>query len=146
MRAPCLVRLASILAAALSVHCTDAADVGVNEAEATSGAPVHGNEPYFWADTSFADFLATARQPSQRASDYAFDGSDRIAARLQAWADRIHAEVESDVRRTTGEPLVAPKPKIVVVQGKERNAWVTGVNACLLEDADLSKIGAPARP
>jgi Zn-dependent protease with chaperone function len=135
------------LAAGCLAACAAVPDsTGHAESEATSASPVHENHPYFWAETSFQDFLVTAKQPRQFVTSYTFEGSQALAARLQAWTDRIHGEVSRDVRARTGSPLVAPKPTILVVQAAEPNAWVTGVNACLVDDVDLSRVGAPDRP
>ncbi len=130
---------------ASSVACTTASDDGVGEDEAahTAKEPVHANSPYFWAPTDYATFKRVAQAPPFRVGE-PLGGDEPVTQRLQAWADRIHAEVSKDVKRKTGKALVAPKPIIVVVPAKEANAWVSGVPACITGRADLSALG-PAR-
>jgi hypothetical protein len=116
---------------------------GDGKADVT-GDPVHGNSPYFWAATEYDLFKQAAQAPPFRVGRPLAE-ADQLTARLQAWADVIHDSVADEVLRTTGEPLVAPRPIVKILPSKQANAWVSGIPICLTGEADLSGIG-PARP
>jgi hypothetical protein len=142
-----LLRLAAALPLVLlGLHCAaPSEDVSEDEAAHTAERPVTGNSTYFWATTDYDTFRHVA-QAAPFKTGTPLDASSPLPKRLQAWADRIHAEVAKDVRARLHEELVAPPPVVVVVPATEANAWVSGIPACFTADADLRDIGTPGRP
>jgi Zn-dependent protease with chaperone function len=139
-------RLAWMLLTVLAAGCsTSGEEIEADEAAHTAKDPVHGNAPFYWAETDYATFRGVAQWAPFRTGT-PLDGREAASQRLQAWADRIDAEVRKDVLRRTGQALVAPKPVLVIVPAKEANAWVSGIPVCFTGEADLRALGAPGRP
>lgn len=92
---------------------------------------IQGNSPFYWAPSSFDDFNRVWTGLGEPANPVAIDGTDPLTARLQTWIDRIDAIVRKEVKDTTGDELVAPKPIVEVLpSGSTFNAWVSPTVAC----------------
>jgi Zn-dependent protease with chaperone function len=138
--------LLAILAGCASLDATNESHTAADQ-PTTAGdqEPVIGNAPFFWAVTDYSTFKRIAQAPPFRVGA-PLAADDNVTLRLQAWADRLHDAVAADVLASTGEPLIAPRPTIVVVPSRTANAWVSGIPICLTtEPADLAEVGG-ARP
>lgn len=123
----------AFLAASSAVGCVvgTADDTESSEAAHTAARAVEENRPEYWATTDYAE-----HRNQMMLLGYPLEGAapddDPLTVRFQTWLDRIDVLVRADVLRTSGKPLVAPKPIAKVIVSRERfNAWVSPVMVCL---------------
>lgn len=92
---------------------------------------IQGNSPFYWGPSTFDDFNRVSASIGMPANPVAIPTTDQLTARLQTWIDRIDAIVRKEVKDTTGEELVAPKPIVEVLPSSNTfNAWVSPTMAC----------------
>jgi hypothetical protein len=106
---------------------------GDGKADGTGALPlIQTNSPFYWADSDYAAFVTTATEVHGMSLGTPIADTDPLTARLQGWVDRLDAMVRTELERSMGEPLVAPKPIMKVVpSGHTYNAWVSGAIACM---------------
>jgi len=123
-----------VLAALAIAACAapEEADVASSEAASTSRPYVQENRPYWWADSSYDEFVSAQARTFGQTLPAALPDDDALTVRIQTWLDRLHAVVKRDVERSSGRPFAAPRPIAKVLLSKATfNAWVSGVPACV---------------
>jgi hypothetical protein len=120
-----------VAAAAALVACAVDSELGVDEGAHTTADPVAQNDPMNWVELDLETFIT---QEAQIGIPYPvaqhLELSHPLTLRLQAWADRIDREVRKLFRKRTGQDLVAPRPRILIVKDKEPNGWVSPIPIC----------------
>ncbi|NOU26504.1 MAG: M48 family metalloprotease [Polyangiaceae bacterium] len=112
----------------LAIAACGAESLDTIDEDHTAGAYVPANDPYYWAPSSFDDFIANTLggDVGPTAPD-----DDPLTVRVQAWMDRVDSIVRADVKRRTGQPLAAPRPLAKVrISRSTLNAWVSPVRTC----------------
>ena len=135
MRVALLLGLGLSLVGACAV--TDAADDpgGGDDGKADGTGSFIGyiqtNSPFYWAPSDYPSFAAAEASLGMPANPTPIEATDALTQRLQSWVDKIDAVVRAEVLRTSGSPLVAPKPIVVVLPSASTfNAWVSPTIAC----------------
>lgn len=108
--------------------CTAPSDATTTESDHTEGEYVHAaNNPFFWAGSIPHAELSYPNEDLSKV----VPASDKLAARMQLWADRIDDLVRAKVR-ASGQELAAPKPVLSILPSAATfNAWASGAYACL---------------
>lgn len=116
----CVCSVALLACAAVSTP--DQSD----ESAATAGHFVQANSKFFWAESSYEEFLKI-QASQQQVLPASLDDNDPLTVRLQAIIDRFDAVVRQDMTTRFNAPLVAPKPIVKVLpSGSLFNAWMSG--------------------
>lgn len=120
-------------------------DSASDESNASEGHYVQGNSPFFWAESTYPDFLEVSASIGAEKQPEALVDGNVIAVRLQAWVDRFDAVVRREMAQRFPTPLVAPKPIVKVLPTRSTfNAWVSPVIGCIggLPEAGTAPIDA----
>lgn len=108
--------------------------------EAALREPVLGrdNEPFRWREASFEESLDPSAL-GQTTLPKRYRDDDPFVLRMQSWVDRIDATIRRDFEAKRGTTLIAPKPRIALLDFSPPNAAVLAVPIAL-------RPAAPGRP
>lgn len=112
----------------------DGSNGGDGKADGTGGSYIgyiQANTPFYWAPSDYASFQSVGSLLGLPPTPTPIASTDALAQRLQAWVDKIDGVVRAEVKATTGNDLVAPKPIVEILPSASTfNAWVSPTVAC----------------